>query len=98
MPRMAEKPRMFVPIIDPKERLRGKEAIREILSRAADDGPFLAQLAENPTGTLNGYYSLTQEELAALVSGDIKKIEGWLGKLDKKQATWLWARLGQEKW
>ncbi|HEY77527.1 MAG TPA: hypothetical protein G4O09_00240 [Dehalococcoidia bacterium] len=80
------------------ERLKGKEAILAVLARAADDSQFLAQLADNPTEALSGYYTLSQEELAALVSGDIKKIEEWVGKLDKRHATWLWCRLSQEKW
>jgi hypothetical protein len=75
-----------------------REALLEVLERAADDSEFLAQLAENPTEALDEYYTLTQEEVAALVSGDIKKIESWIGKLDKRQATWLWCRLSQEKW
>ncbi len=81
-----------------KEVLKGREAILAVLARAADDSEFLARLAENPTEALTEYYTLTQEELAALASGDIKKIEGWLGKLDKRHATWLWCRLSQEKW
>ncbi len=81
-----------------KERHEGREAILTVLARAADDSQFLAQLADNPTEALSEYYTLTQEEAAALVSGDIKKIEGWLGKLDKRHATWLWHRLSQEKW
>lgn len=80
------------------ERLKGKEAILAVLARAADDNEFLARLADKPEETLNEYYTLTQEEVAALVSGDIRKIEGWLGKLDKRHATWLWCRLNQEKW
>ena len=80
------------------ERQKGREVILAVLARAADDSQFLAQLADNPTEALSGYYSLTQEEVAALVSGDIKKIEGWVGKLDKRHATWLWCRLSQEKW
>ena len=44
------------------------------------------------------YYTLTSEERAALASGDIKKIEDWVGKLDDRLATWLWCRLSQEKW
>ena len=80
------------------ERRKGKEAILAVLARAADDSQFLAQLADNPTGALSGYYTLSQEEVAALVSGDIKKIESWVGKLDKRHATWLWCRLSQEKW
>ena len=81
-----------------EEKLRGKEAILAVLARAADDSEFLARLANNPSEALSGYFTLTQEEVAALVSGDIKKIEGWLGKLDKRHATWLWCRLSQEKW
>jgi len=80
------------------KKLSGREAILAALARAADDSEFLARLAENPYDTLNEYYTLTQEELAALVSGDINKIESWLGKLDAKHATWLWCRLTQEKW
>jgi len=80
------------------ERQKGREVILAVLARAADDSQFLAELADNPTEALSGYYTLTQEEVAALVSGDIKKIEGWLGKLDKRHATWLWCRLSQEKW
>ena len=81
-----------------EEKLKGREAILAVLARAADDSDFLARLAENPYETLKEYYTLTHEEMAALVSGDIKKIEGWLGKLDKRHATWLWCRLSQEKW
>ena len=84
-------------ITDEKE-LRGAKAILAVLARAADDSDFLARLAENPQEALDEYYTLTQEEVAALVSGDIKKIESWLGKLDKRHATWLWCRLSQEKW
>jgi predicted ATPase len=81
-----------------EEKLKGREAILAVLARAADDSQFLAQLADNPAEALSGYYTLTQEELAALVSGDIKRIESWVGKLDKRHATWLWCRLSQEKW
>jgi len=82
----------------PQKKLAGREAILAVLARAAEDSDFLARLAENPYETLTEYYTLTHEEMAALVSGDIKKIEGWLGKLDPKHATWLWCRLSQEKW
>ena len=82
----------------PRKHLKGKEAILEVLARAADDSEFLAKLAEKPGEALAEYYTLTHEELAALISGDIKKIESWCGKLDKRHATWLWCRLSQEKW
>jgi hypothetical protein len=69
-----------------------------VLERAANESQFLARLAENPQEALKEYYSLTAEERAALASGDIRMIESWVGKLDKKLATWLWCRLSQEKW
>ncbi|RLC93507.1 MAG: hypothetical protein DRI39_05515 [Chloroflexi bacterium] len=99
MPEMAAEvpeaePRAGRPGREPK----GKEAVLAVLARAAEDEKFLAQLADNPAGALEEYYTLTPEEKAALASGDIKKIEGWVGKLDKRLATWLWCRLSQEKW
>jgi len=95
---MVQATRMKVKPVTPAERLKGREAILAVLARAADDSDFLARLADNPTETIGEYYTLTQEEMAALVSGDIKKIESWLGKLDQRHATWLWCRLSQEKW
>jgi hypothetical protein len=76
----------------------GREALVAVLRRAATESEFLARLAEDPHEALKEYYSLTTEEVAALASGDIKKIESWVGKLDDKLATWLWCRLAQEKW
>jgi len=81
-----------------REGQAGKEVILSVLARAADDSAFLARLAEDPSEALSEYYTLTKEELAALASGDIRKIESWCGKLDKRHATWLWCRLSQEKW
>lgn len=78
--------------------LTGREELVAVLKRAGTESEFLARLAENPQEALKEYYSLTGEEVAALASGDIKKIESWVGKLDEKLATWLWCRLAQEKW
>jgi hypothetical protein len=76
----------------------GKEAILDVLARAADDPEFMRRLADDAGKTLQEYYTLTSEERAALASGDIRKIEKWVGKLDARLATWLWYRLSQEKW
>jgi hypothetical protein len=75
----------------------GKEAILKVLAKAADDHKFLARLAENPAKVLKEY-DLTPEERAALASGDLRRIESWVGKLDKRLCTWIWCRLQQEKW
>jgi hypothetical protein len=76
----------------------GREELVAVLRRAARESDFLARLAENPHEALKEYYSLTTEEVAALASGDIKRIESWVGKLNEELATWLWCRLAQEKW
>ena len=93
-----EEVKVLAPDAFAEEKLRGKEAIMAVLERAAEDSQFLSQLADNPAEALSSYYTLTRDELLALVTGDIKKIESWVGKLDKKHATWLWCRLSQEKW
>jgi len=80
------------------EVLKGRELVLAVLERAADESAFLARLADNPSEALGEYYTLTSEEKAALASGDMKKIEAWVGKLDDRLATWLWCRLSQEKW
>jgi hypothetical protein len=86
------------PMVVPKSGLTGRWAILSVLARAADEPEFMARLADDPHVALKEYYTLTQEEKAALASGDIQKIEGWVGKLDKRLSTWLWYRLAQEKW
>ena len=81
----------------PEDLIR-REPILAVLARAADEPEFLSRLANDPHEVLKEYYTLTSEEKAALASGDIQKIESWVGKLDKRLATWLWCRLSQEKW
>lgn len=81
-----------------KEVTKGREVVLSVLERAAEESDFLGRLAENPDEALAEYYTLNAEEKAALTSGDIKKIENWVGKLDERLATWLWCRLSQEKW
>lgn len=80
------------------EVVSGREELLAVLKRAATEPEFLARLAQDPHEVLREYYTLTAEERAALASGDIRKIEAWVGKLDKELATWLWCRLSQEKW
>lgn len=75
----------------------GKDVILEVLARAADDRTFLARLAENPSKVLQEY-ELTSEERTALATGDLRQIESWCGKLDKRLSTWVWCRLQRERW
>ena len=74
-----------------------KEVILAVLTRAANDPEFLARLSEDPSETLSEY-DLTLEEKAALESGDIRRIESWIDKLDTQSRTWVTCRLQQEQW
>ncbi|MFC2042520.1 molybdopterin dinucleotide binding domain-containing protein, partial [Chloroflexota bacterium] len=81
----------------PEFKVTAVKIILSVLARAADDNAFFACLAENPSEALKEY-NLTWEEKAAIGSGDISKIESWVGKLDKRLKKWLIARSQQEKW
>ena len=81
----------------PEFKVSAIKAVLAVLDRAAQDNAFLAKLAENPAEALKEY-NLTPEEKAAIASGDIRKIESWVGKLDERLRKWLIARLQQEKW
>lgn len=86
------------PTVVPTDGLVGRWAILSVLARAADEPEFMSRLADDPHVALKEYYTLTSEEKSALASGDVQKIESWVGKLDKRLSTWLLYRLSQEKW
>jgi len=79
------------------EKPRGRKAILSALVKAAEEGGFLPELSDIPSERFSLNYTLTREELAALTSGDTKKIEGWVGKLDKEHAALLWCWLSRRK-
>jgi formate dehydrogenase alpha subunit len=81
----------------PEFKISAVKAVLSVLDRATQDNAFLARLAENPAEALKEY-DLTAEEKVAIASGDIRKIESWVGKLDERLKKWLVARLSQEKW
>ncbi len=87
-----------LPVINPEKKVADSNTavILETLARAAGDSKFLARLAYNSSAALNGYYTLTREQLAALLSQDIEQTIGWVSNLDKKHASWLWFRLSKE--
>ncbi len=81
----------------PEFKVAAIKAVLSVLDRAAQDNDFFTKLAENPADALREY-NLTEEEKSAIMSGDIRKIESWVGKLDDRLRDWLIARLSQEKW
>ncbi len=81
----------------PEFKVTAVNTILLVLDKAAADNAFFTKLADNPSEALEEY-DLTFEEKAAISSGDISKIESWVGKLDERLKKWLIARLQQEKW
>jgi hypothetical protein len=69
--------------------LEKREAILAALAKANADSSSSNGPAGELDDEINGYYTLTLEELTALVNGDIEKIESWVSHLDRPQATWL---------
>ncbi len=82
----------------PEFKVSAVRAVLAVLDRATQDNDFFTRLAEKPSEALKEY-DLTDEEKVAILSGDIRQIEEWVGsKLDERLKTWLIARLQQEKW
>jgi hypothetical protein len=90
---VASKPR----IRDYEKGALNREAILEVLKRAARDPAFVVKLTHHGSKALQDY-ELTLEEKAALLSGDINWIESRTGKLEVELKTWLNCRLQQEIW
>jgi len=74
-----------------------RQEILRVLTRAAKDNRFIAQLTTEGSEALRNY-DLTMEAKAALISGDIRWIEARVGKLDGQLRTWPDCRLQQENW
>jgi formate dehydrogenase alpha subunit len=79
------------------DRVSSVTAILAVLYRASQDNDYLARLSADSEEALAEYH-LADGEKAAIASGDIKKIERLVGKLDERLKKWLIARLSQEKW
>jgi hypothetical protein len=76
---------------------QANDDVLRVLDKAAGDNQFIAALTHRGSRALDDYH-LTSEAKAALLSGDIRWVETHVGKLDKRQQTWLLCRLGQEIW
>ena len=74
-----------------------RQAILAALAKATADSSSLNGHASELDDEINGYYTLTLEEMAALVNGDMEKIESWVSNLDRRHATWLLRWLIKER-
>ena len=82
--------------INPHETIGTRQALLAALVNATGDGQ--SELSpEEFDHNGNAYYTLTTEEMEALVNGNIEKIESWVRTLDKGQATRLLYWLQKEE-
>jgi hypothetical protein len=77
--------------------LEKRQAILAALTKATADSSSLNAPAAGTEDGVDGYYTLTLEELAALVNGDVEKIGSWVSNLDRPHATWLLRWLIKER-
>lgn len=70
-------------------RIETRNAILAALTKAQGDSNSLDITLDEPDSDGNGYYILTREEITALLSGNMERIESWVGNLDRRHAIWL---------
>lgn len=76
--------------------LEKRQAILAALSRVTADSSSL-NVPDSELDEIKGYYTLTLEQMTALVNGDMEKIESWVSHLDRRHATWLLRWLIKER-
>jgi len=84
-------------MLNRKEDSTGRLAILSVLERMAAAPDFPVNPPAERNRGLKEYYRLTQQDRVALVNGDTRRIQGWVGSLDKHLSTWLYGRLLPEK-
>ena len=75
-----------------------RKIILAALTSAIEDVTYPNESNDEADQVDGDYYSLTHEEVEALVSGDVEKIKSWVSSLDKRQAAWLLHQLIDESW
>lgn len=80
------------------DRLEKRKAILAALVKATEDSASLGGSADERDDEADSYYTLTAEEMEALINGNMEKIESWVSSLDKRHATWLLRWLIKESW
>jgi hypothetical protein len=66
-----------------------RSALLAALTKARGDLNPTDESSDGPDSENNCYYTLTKEQMEALVSGNMEQIESWVSNLDRHHATWL---------
>jgi len=84
-------------VVKPASTAVNEDEILRVLDRAAQDPGFIADILKRGSAALRGY-SLTLREKAALVTGDMRWLEGHIGRLSDQECTLLNCVLQREAW
>jgi HD superfamily phosphodiesterase len=81
-----------------EERQEKRKAILAALAKASDGSELFGTDAGLSSGAPQDYYTLSRDEIEALVNGDMAKIEAWVSNMDKNHAARLLHWLTKERW
>jgi len=84
--------------LNQEERQEKKKAILAALAKASDDSQLLEGNIEVSTLDPHEYYTLSRDEIDALIRGDMEKLESWVSNMDRTHATRLLRWLIKERW
>jgi hypothetical protein len=75
-----------------------RKAILAALAKASDGSELFGNNPTRTPGQPQDYYTLSHDEMDALVNGDMAKIEAWVNNMDKNHAARLLHWLIKERW
>jgi hypothetical protein len=81
-----------------EEKQEKRKAILAALAKASEDSKLFVSTPGPASRNPQDYYTLSRDEIDALVNGDMAKIEAWVSNLDKNHASRLLQWLAKEKW
>jgi hypothetical protein len=81
-----------------EEKQEKRKAILAALAKASEESKLFVSSPAPSSRNPQDYYTLSRDEIDALVNGDMAKIEAWVSNLDKNHASRLLNWLDKEKW
>jgi len=84
--------------INQEERQEKKQAILSALIKVSDDHQLLEGNPDVSTLEPHDYYTLSRDEMDALIYGDMEKLGSWVSNMDRNHATRLLRWLIKERW
>ncbi len=81
-----------------EEKQEKRKAILAALAKASEGSELSGNDITLSSGNPQDYYTLSRDEMEALVNGNMAKIEAWVSNMDKDHAKRLLHWLIKERW